>query len=253
MTDIEPSTPTLTIDGRVAAITLMRPAQANRLTPEDLSALAEHIDSVNARPEVLVLQLRATGKYFCSGFDINRIGKVRNVPFDSVVNAFEDARPVTLAVIHGGVYGGGTDLAIACDFRLGVTHGDMFMPAARLGLHFSQRGLERFSSRIGVDATKRLFLTAQRIDATEMHRIGYLTHLYAAAELEQAVTELTTTLASMAPLPLLGMKKHLNRMARGVLDVEDLRADVARAAASEDLKEGQAAWAEKRPPKFTGR
>jgi enoyl-CoA hydratase len=57
----------------------------------------------------------------------------------------------------------------------------------------------------------------------------------------------------MAPLPLLGMKKHLNRIARGALDVDDLNRDIARAAESEDLREGAAAWAAKRPPKFTGR
>jgi len=129
----------------------------------------------------------------------------------------------------------------------------MFMPAARLGLHFYQRGMERYVSRLGLNAAKRLFLTAEHIDAAEMKSCGFLTHLVAADSLERSVSDLTQTLSAMAPIALLGMKKHLNRMATGKLDVEDLNRDVARAANSEDLKEGGAAWAEKRTPVFQGR
>jgi enoyl-CoA hydratase/carnithine racemase len=247
------NTPELSIDGAIATLTLRRPEQANRLGPDDLAVLAGHIATVNAAPEVLVLRVQATGKYFCSGYDIGRIGATREVAFDEVINALEDARPVTLALIHGGVYGGATDLALACDFRLGVTGIDMFMPAARLGLHFYQRGLERYVSRLGVDAAKRLFLTAERIGAEEMKSIGFLTHLVAPEALVQTADALTTTLAGMAPIALLGMKKHLNRIARGTLDVADLARDTARAGASADLQEGRAAWAARRSPTFTGR
>lgn len=247
------NTPKLVITGAIATITLMRPEKANRLSPDDLAALAEQIAEVNARPEVLVLQLRGSGKYFCSGYDISRIsGSPRTVSFEEVVNVLEDARPVTIAVLHGSVYGGGTDLALACDFRMGVPGIDMFMPAARLGLHFYQRGLERYVSRLGLDNAKRLFLTAEKIDAEEMRAISFLTHLVAAEQLEESVAGLTATCCSMAPIALLGMKRHLNRIARGALDVEALHADMARAATSNDLREGAAAWAEKRSPSFTG-
>lgn len=245
-------TPALSIQDHVATITLNRPRQANRLDPDDLVALAEHIDTVNARSEVLVLRLQAVGKYFCSGADIGQIGKKRSVSFDQMVDAFEDARPVTIAVIQGGVYGGATDLALACDFRIGTPAVDMFMPAARLGLHFYQRGMERYVSRLGVNMAKRLFLTAEKLGADEMLSCGFLTQLVPAEALEHTADELTHTLAGMAPLALLGMKKHLTRMARGVLDATDLQRDIARAAQSDDLKEGAAAWAAKRTPRFTG-
>ena len=244
--------PELTIDGAVARITLRRPGQANRLEPDDLAAIAAYIEEVNAKPEVLVLVLQAEGKYFSSGYDIGRIGAARDVAFDEVVNALEDARPVTLALMQGSVYGGATDFALACDFRLGVPGMDMFMPAARLGLHFYRRGLERYVTRLGLDNAKRLFLTAERIDAQELKAIGFLTHLVPAAELAAAGQRLAATLAGMAPIPLVGMKKHLNHIARGTLDAEALQRDMARAADSADLREGQRAWAEKRPPRFTG-
>jgi len=245
-------TPELEIDGRVARITLRRPDQANRLEPDDLCVLADHIAQVNALPDVLVLVLRSEGKYFCSGYNIAQIGGSRQVEFDEVINALEDCRPVSVAMLQGSVYGGATDLALACDFRVGAEGIDMFMPAARLGLHFYPRGLERYVSRLGLDQAKRLFLTAERIDANEMKAIGFLTRLVAPAELEKTASALVGTLAGMAPIALLGMKKHLNRIARGVLDLADLQRDMARAGASADLREGQAAWAEKRPPRFTG-
>jgi enoyl-CoA hydratase/carnithine racemase len=246
-------TPDLQIHGHIATLTLRRPRVANRLDPEDLATLTRHVATVNAREEVRVLRLQAEGKYFCSGYDISQIGGGRQITFDQMVDAFEDARPVTVAVIQGGVYGGATDLALACDFRLGADHVDMFMPAARLGLHFYQRGMERYVSRLGVNMAKKLFLTAQKIDAHEMKDCGFLTHLVPADELAAAADDLVHTLAGMAPLAMLGMKKHLTRIARGVLDATELQRDIARAAQSADLKEGAAAWAEKRAPKFKGR
>lgn len=245
--------PELSIDGHLATITLRRPEQANRLEPGDLGAIQDHIGAVNANADVRVLRLASSGKTFCAGYDIGSIGGARTVSFEDMVNALEEARPVTVAVLQGGVYGGATDLVLACDFRLGAAGIEMFMPAARLGLHYYRRGLERYVSRLGVDNAKRLFLTAERIDAAEMKAIGFLTHLASADELSARADALAATIAGMAPLALLPMKRNLNRIARGALDADELQRDIARAAASEDLTEGRAAWAEKRQPQFRGR
>jgi enoyl-CoA hydratase len=246
------TTPELRIDGAVATITLRRPQQANRLEPDDLAAISDHVARVNDQRVVSVLRLQASGKTFCAGYDIGHIGGARPVAFEDMVNALEDARPVTLVLLQGGVYGGATDLALACDFRLGSSTTEMFMPAARLGLHFYRRGLERYVSRLGLDQAKRLFLTAEKIDAREMHAIGFLTQLVAPDALHAAADQLTATLAAMAPLAVTGMKKHLNRIARGTLDAAELQLDIERTMASHDLREGRTAWAEKRSPRFTG-
>lgn len=250
-------TPELRVSHHTATITLRRLEQANRLEPVDLNVIAAHIENINQRDEVLVLRFMSTGRYFCSGFDINQIssagGSPTGIAFDELVNAIEDCRPVTIAAIQGGVYGGATDLALACDFRIGTPEADMFMPAARLGLHFYQRGLERYVSRLGLDTAKRLFLTAQKIDAQEMRACGFLTQLVDADQLLITVDALTETLAGMAPLALLGMKKNLNAIARHQLNLETLPADIARAANSRDIQEGAAAWATRRLPVFVGR
>lgn len=245
--------PELRIQGRSATMTLRRPAVANRLTPEDLLQIHAHLEQVN-RSDVLVLCITGAGKHFCSGFDLGQLDpKASGSVFEDMANAVEDCRAVTIAAINGGVYGGATDLALACDFRIGVDHTEMFMPAARLGLHFYQRGLERYVSRLGVDTAKRLFLTAEKLSADEMLRVGFLTDKVSADQLQSRVDALAATVSGMAPLAVTGMKKHLNHIARGRLDPTALQQDIQRAAASDDIREGALAWKEKRQPVFQGR
>ena len=252
----EATPPTLQIEGSTATIELNRPLVANRLSPGDLDVLNQHIDTVNQTETVLVLRIRAKGKYFCSGYDIGALGQSdapSSLYFGQTVDRLEMARPVTIATIEGGVYGGGTDLALACDFRLGTHAANMFMPATRLGLHFYPGGLRRYVTRLGIDQSKRLFLTAEQIDATEMARIGFLTTLVSAADLDQKLEELTHTLTHMAPIALIGVKSHLNRIAHQDFDVKAIEALVRESEGSKDLLEGALAWREKRPPKFEGR
>ena len=247
--------PELLIQGTRASITLRRPEVANKLLPEDLITLRRQLDEVNARPEVLVLTLQGVGKHFCSGYDIGEIANSQNEgsSFGEMVDAIENCRAVTIAAIQGGVFGGATDMALACDFRVGGANSQMFMPAVRLGLHFYASGLERYVTRLGVDTAKRLFLTAEKLDAQAMKDCGFLTDLAEGSDIHTRLEHLQTTLAGMAPLALLGMKKHLNAIARGVHDRASIDAAVQATIESADLKEGGAAWREKRQALFTGR
>ena len=248
--------PLLELAGRIATITLRRPLVANRLEIEDLTALQQQLAHVNALPEVLVLRLVSSGRHFCSGFNIGSVGAEgidAGALFEAVADALEAARPVTIAVIQGGVYGGATDLALACDFRIGTPSSEMFVPAARLGLHFYRGGLERYVSRLGLSVAKRVLLAGETLDAQAMRDCGFLDTLVGTErELLPAAERLSATLAGMAPLALLGMKKHLNRIARGTLDAAEIASDIAAANASQDLREGQQAWQQKRPPRFRG-
>lgn len=248
--------PALEINGKVATIRFLRPQMANRLSADDLLLIQQHISAVNEMPDVLVLQFQSTGKYFCSGYDLKSFGKgdtPSSLLFGETVDLVESARPITVAAVQGGVFGGGTDLVLACDFRIGVQGASMFMPAAKLGLHFYPGGLVRYLSRLGIDQAKRLFLTAQKIEADEMLRIGFLTELVEPDQLQGRVGHLTDELCSMAPLAVLGIKRHLNLIARGDLRIQEIEAAVRASEASEDLQEGAAAWREKRSANFKGR
>ena len=167
------SMPVLDIDGARATIRLNRPKHLNRLQPEDLDALVRLFDRIEADPALRVLVLTGTGRAFSSGYDLGSIAErtanaqeqTAGSAFEIVVNRLEDLALPTVCRLNGGVYGGATDLALACDFRIGVDTCEMFMPAARLGLHYYKSGIERYVSRLGVDNAKRLFLTAEKIGA----------------------------------------------------------------------------------------
>jgi enoyl-CoA hydratase/carnithine racemase len=212
--------PIVTIkDGR-ATIRLNRPREHNRIEPDDLAVLRETFTRIDADPGVRVLVLTGTGKSFSSGYHIGALverhaGKRDGAEpgadsFERVVDRLEALRVPTIAALNGGVYGGSTDLALACDFRIGVEGMRLLMPAARLGIVYYPRGIERYVTRLGVAAAKRLFLTAQPIDADEMLRIGYLDECVPPAELMARVDALAALLAANAPLALAGLKRAIN-------------------------------------------
>jgi len=246
--------PLLTAEGAVARITLRRPRQANRLAVEDLATLQDMLAEVNANQAIRVLVLAGEGRHFCGGFDLGALGAVdAGARFGELADALEAARPVTIARLHGGAYGGAADLALACDFRLGVPSVEMFVPAARIGLHFYGGGLRRFVNRLGLATAKRVLLACQTLDAQALLECQYLDRLLPdTPSLDSALQSLVDELSGMAPLALLPMKQHLNAIAGGRLDLLQLSADIARARDSADLVEGQAAWAGKRTAKFKG-
>lgn len=246
--------PLLQLDGGVARITLRRPQQANRLAVDDLGLLRSFIDVIDANAAVRVLVLAGEGRHFCSGFDLGALASIdAGARFGELADALEAARPITIARLHGGVYGGAADLALACDFRLGAPAAEMFVPAARIGLHFYAGGLRRFVERLGLATARQVLLAGRTLDATALLACGYLDQLLTDADaLDAALAALTAELLAMAPLALLPMKRHLNDIAAGRLDPEQLAADILKARDSADLVEGQAAWAGKRPAKFKG-
>src|SRR3954468_7358354 len=212
------SPPVFDVDGALATIRLNRPKHLNRLQPEDLKTLMELFDRIEADTAIRVVVLTGTGRAFSAGYDLGSIAEraasaqeqTAGSAFEIVVNRLEDLALPTICRLNGGVYGGSTDLALSCDFRIGVDSCEMFMPAARLGLHYYKSGIARYVSRLGVDNAKKLFLTAQKIEAPEMLRIGYLTAAVPAEALDEEVDRLAAILAGNAPVAMAGMKRTIN-------------------------------------------
>jgi enoyl-CoA hydratase/carnithine racemase len=253
------SSPVLEIVGARAIIRLNRPRHLNRLQAEDLGELLRLFDRIEADPAIRVLVLTGTGRAFSAGYDLNSVAEravsaneqqSAGSAFEVVVNRLEDLGVPTICRLNGGVYGGSTDLALACDFRIGVDTAEMFMPAARLGLHYYTSGIRRYVSRLGVDNAKMLFLTAQKVTAPEMLRIGYLTAMVAEELLDEEVDRLATILAGNAPKAMAGMKRAINEFARGSLDEDAADARHRESMRGDEIKEGIKAFAEKRAPKF---
>ena len=256
------SAPILDIDGARATIRLNRPKYLNRLQADDLDALLALFVRIEADPAVRVLVLTGTGRAFSAGYDLGSIAEratsateqqSAGSAFEVVVNRLEDLSVPTICRLNGGVYGGSTDLALACDFRIGVDSCEMFMPAARLGLHYYTGGIKRYVSRLGVNAAKKLFLTAQKLDAAEMLQIGYLTGVTTLDKLDHEVDALANVLAGNAPVAMAGMKRAINEFARDEFDEEAADRRHRDSMRGAEIKEGIAAFSAKRPPRFSGR
>ncbi len=245
-------------DGGVATIVLNRPQHLNRLHREDLVALQAHFDAVANDASVHVLVLTGRGRAFCAGFHLGELKEQEAAAsdpqaFERMVDALAALPQPTVARLNGGVYGGATDLALACDFRVGVEGMELRMPAARLGLHYYPSGLQRAVQRLGLQAAKRLFLLAETVDDAALLQMGWLDALVPAEQLDARVAAFVQALAAGAPLALAGMKRSLDEIGRGAFDLAAVREREARCAASADLQEGLAAFAQKRLPRFTGR
>ncbi|MDE8349064.1 MAG: enoyl-CoA hydratase/isomerase family protein [Acidocella sp.] len=252
-----PGAPILAISAAIATITLNRPTHKNRLQPEDLAALSDIFRQLAANRAVRVVIITGAGDHFSAGFDLNALaaGNVGNAQagpggFGAMVDLLEQLPQATIARLNGSVYGGATDMALACDFRVGIAGMAAAMPAAKIGLHYYKTGILRYASRLGVDNAKRMFLTAERIFADELLRIGFLTQLAPAQYFDETITTLAATLAANAPMAVQGVKLALNELACGSWDEARFTARAEAAFASADLQEGLAAALQKRPAVF---
>ena len=245
----------------VATVTLDRPQVHNAFDDALIAALTAELKRLDGDAGVRVVVLAGTGKSFSSGYHIGALverhpeteNEADGGAFERTVDRLEALRVPTIAALNGSVYGGATDLALACDFRIGVDGMRMHMPAARLGIIYYPSGIERYVSRLGIAAAKKLFLTAQPIDTAELLRIGYLDEAVPSEELPVRVDALAAVLAASAPLAVAGLKRAINETAAGRLDRAALNADRAKCGASEDHAEALNAWREKRAPVFRGR
>ncbi len=251
--------PLLTISQGVATITLHRPAHRNRLEDGDLQTLLEHIAAVNVdvsvRALVLTAQPNQPRPVFSAGYHLGAFsddGQTGPMPFEAVPDALATARPLTLCALPGSVYGGATDLALACDFRFGVEGMELRMPAGALGLHYYPSGMQRYVARLGLGVARKLFLLAETVPDRDLLQLGFLDKLLPANELPGAVGAWCVQVLAMGPLAVQGMKQTLNEIAMGFDQPVLWREREALTKASADFAEGRAAFAERRRAVFRG-
>ena len=244
------------IIGTRATITLNRPAKHNVIEAADLPELSHLLDNIEARRDLRVLVITGTGdKTFSAGFDIGDIESTdwTTNPLEVVVDRLEKLALPTICALNGSVYGGATDLALACDFRIGVNGMRLRVPAAQLGVYYYINGLKRCVERLGPSAARKIFLLGAEISDTSLLDWGYLDELVARQRLAVATAEIADRLAQAAPLAMRGMKRAIVDIVRGSLDESAARDEVVACFKSDDAKEGALAFAEKRAPRFRGR
>jgi enoyl-CoA hydratase/carnithine racemase len=253
--------PRLERRGAIATLCLRRPARRNSLTPGDLRAIRQALQALNQDQAIRVLVLAADTQdqerpVFCAGYQIDGFDGADHDPllFEQTVDAIEAARPLTLCALSGSVFGGATDLALACDFRVGLAGASWRMPACALGLHYYPSGLRRYVSRLGLNFSKRLFLLGEAVPFEDLQRCGLFEAVPTdRAAFDTAVAALAQSLGDMAPLAAQATKQSLNELAHGLFDEQRLRQRELMTLSSADFAEGRAAFAQRRAPRFNGR
>ena len=253
------------VTGHVATVTFNNPGKLNAMSADMRGALPGLLRALNADRDVRVIVMTGAGdKAFASGADISEFGSQRTTPAarassDKDAAAMNDAwasldKPV-IAMIRGYCLGGGLLTALQADIRIASDGSQFGIPAARLGLGYSFSGVQALMNLIGRACTADILFSARRVPAAEALRMGLINGVVPADGLRDAVLNLAEGIAGNAPLTVAAAKAAIREAGQpdGRRDMARVEAMVEACFRSADYLEGQRAFAEKRPPAFTGR
>jgi enoyl-CoA hydratase/carnithine racemase len=261
-------------DGTVATITFRNEERHNALTPAMSRALGAAVASLRADAGVRVVVVRGAGdRAFMSGADIGSLPDdapgapgapdAPGAPAADRRAAFTAGGPgvllqlpqPVLALVHGWCLGGGLLTALCCDLRIAADDATFGIPAVRLGVGYPYVGTEVLVQRAGAAAAAEILLTGERFDAGAAQRLGLVHRVVPKADLDGVVADLAATMGANAPLSMAAAKVAIAAVAGGSqpADVATAEAAIAACWRSEDLREGRAAFAERRSPRFQGR
>ncbi len=245
-----------------ATLTLNRPEMHNAFDDTLISALTSELKRLEQDKNVRVVLLAARGKSFSSGADLNWMRRMADYSFEeNLADAIELAdlmktlanlsKP-TIAVVQGAAIGGGVGLVACCDIAVASEKVNFCLSEVKLGLIPAVIS-PYVAAAIGPRATQRYFLTAERFDATEAHRLGLVHEVVAPDELNGRVEQLSYLLLQNGPYAMASVKALVAEVALSYLD-DDLIADtaerIAEIRASDEGREGLSAFLEKRKPNW---
>lgn len=252
-------------EGAIGLLIFSNPAKFNALDYDMWCALPKALADFESDDAVRVVVLAGDGeKAFVSGADISQFEQNRATPeaqqrYAKAVHAAYMAPTLctkpTIAKIRGICAGGGLGLAASCDLRIAADDAVFLMPAARLGLGYGFVGIQRFVDLIGIANTADILFSARKFGAADALRMGFLSRVLPAADLEREVGAYCETVADNAPLTIAAAKRAILEATKDsdARDLAGLQGMIDACNASQDYREGRAAFAGKRKPQFKGK
>ena len=250
-------------EGPVRTVTIDRPEALNALNARVFAEMNDVLALTAGDATVRVVVLKGAGeRSFVAGADIKEFAaltpdaaEIRTWKGMHLYDRMRRLPQPLIASIHGYALGGGMLIAMACDLRIASEQAEFGYPEIRLGIFPGTGGTVLFDRLVGHANARALCLTGERFSAARAYQLGVVTHLVARDALAAKTAELAALLAGYSPIAIRNLKRALNASLER--DFEAARAEEAHAYRDcfehEDVREGVAAFVEKRPPAFTGR
>ena len=231
----------------------------SRAMMEELMAAMETLREERVR--ALILTAGMEGQVWSAGHDINELPEgedplLYSDPMEQLLRAVRHFPAPVIAMVHGSVLGGATDLVLSCDLVIGDETCSFAITPVNLGLPYNTVGTLNFMRRLPLSAAKEMMFTARPITAEEADHWNLLNHLVPAADLERYTLDLARSIATKAPLAVAAIKEQLRMLGDsaplqpGIFErIQELRNNVYK---SRDYREGIRAFKEKRKPEFRG-
>jgi enoyl-CoA hydratase/carnithine racemase len=252
------------VEGGIGWMTYNNPERLNAMSYDMQIAVPRILDAFASDPDVHVIVVQGAGdRAFVSGADISEFSEKRTTVAaradydDALAAAWGSWRTVDkpiIAMIRGYCIGGGLLTAMKADIRIASDNSQFGVPAAKLGLGYAYGGVEELMSIVGPAWTSEILFSARRLSATEARDIGLVNRVVPVDDLEPTVRDLAAAIAANAPLTVQACKAAIREARKdpGQRDLDAVERMVEACFRSDDYLEGQAAFAEKRAPRFRG-
>ncbi len=250
-------------EGFTGIITLNNDEKHNSLNRRMLKEIEEAFDRFEEKKvRTVIIRSNPGKKVWCAGLRIDELPDPAKdpVPFryplEDTLNKIEDFPGAVIAMIEGSVWGGGCELAFACDILIGSPKSTFAITPAKLNAPYNPVQVQRVLSLVETNIAKELFFTASPIAAARALELGILNHLVDESELESFTMEMAAKINSNAPQSVALLKKEINAISRNVIrnlpDPDAIKNLIKTLYYSKDFKEGKKAFLEKRRPRFSG-